>query len=146
MILRVPIDMKEKIILLVEDSENDVFLTRRASDKLDSPHRLLVAEDGAKALEYLFEHKFYSELEVCPLPDIVLLDLKLPKIGGLEVLKKIRSDERTRLLPVLIVTASDEKADVTAVNQLGGTSYTVKPVEARQYRETIQKLVSAYLS
>ena len=137
--------MREKIILLVEDNENDVFLTRRALAKVSFPYRLVVAGDGVEALEYLFEHKSNGDVEASALPDVVILDLKLPRIGGLEVLESIRSDERTRLLPVLIITASDEKADINAVSQLGGTSYTVKPIDAQQYRETIQKLVSEYL-
>ena len=135
--------MNEKIVLLVEDNEDDEFLTRRALSKLDIPHRLVVARDGVEALEFLSSQSRddYSNLPVC-----VLLDLKLPLVDGLQVLQEIRSNEKTSLMPVMVVTSSAEETDVRAARQLAVTSYTVKPSDSREYMEIIQKLVINCLS
>ena len=134
--------MKDKTILLVEDNENDEFLTRRALAKLNIPHELVVARDGVEALEYLYGQNAEdsSHLPVC-----VLLDLKLPRIDGLQVLKEIRSSEKTRILPVMIVTSSSEEIDIKSANQLEATSYTVKPSDSHDYAETVRKLVRSCL-
>ena len=134
--------MKEKTILLVEDNEDDEFLTRRALSKLEIPHKLVVARDGVEALDYLSgeRHDDHDNLPVC-----VLLDLKLPRIDGIQVLKEVRSGGRTCHLPVMVITSSAEEKDIKAANQLAATSYTVKPSDSREYTETIQKLVISYL-
>jgi two-component system response regulator len=134
--------MDRKTILLVEDNENDEWLTRRALSKLNQPINLVAAKDGVEALDYLHGQ---SQDDHYDLPICVLLDLKLPRIDGLQVLKEIRSNDKTRLLPVMIVTSSAEEIDVKAANQLAVTSYTVKPSDSREYTETIQKLVISCL-
>jgi two-component system, response regulator len=130
--------MPEKTILLVEDNENDVFLTRRALARSHTPHKLVVAHDGVEALDYLSGK---DPLKEAGQPVVVLLDLKLPRIDGLQVLKAIRSAEDTRDLPVMVFTSSSEEVDISAACRLGATSYTVKPVDSQQYIETILKLV-----
>jgi two-component system, response regulator len=130
--------MKEKIILLVEDNEDDIFLTRRALVKSDIPHRLVVARDGVEALDYLFTNNNNGKTN---LPDMVLLDLKLPRVDGLQVLKEIRSNEKTRNLPVKVLTSSSQEEDITMANQLGATSYSVKPTNAREYYDLIMMLL-----
>ncbi len=140
-----PTNIKQKTILLVEDNEYDRFLTKRALAKVGLADRLVTAKDGAEALNYLFDHGTNNGADSPGLPDVVLLDLKLPRVDGLEVLKEIRANEKTRLLPVLIVTSSDEKADITKASQLGATSYNIKPIDAAKYAEMVQKLVTKYL-
>lgn len=134
--------MSEKTILLVEDNDNHVFLTRRALAKLNIPCSLLVAQDGVEALDCLFGNNGHAQNK---LPDLVLLDLKLPRVDGLQVLKQLRSTDKTRSLPVMVVTSSSEEKDIAATNQLGVTSYTVKSSNSREYSEVIQKLVLPYL-
>jgi two-component system, response regulator len=137
--------MTEKTILLVEDNECDVFLTRRALAKLNIPHQLIVAKDGVEAHDYLFGNQSASQKDKPEVPDLVLLDLKLPRIDGLQILKQIRSDGTRQLLPVAIVTSSSEPEDIDATNQLGATAYCVKPVNANEYIEMINKLITNYL-
>jgi CheY-like chemotaxis protein len=133
--------MEEKIILLVEDNETDEWLARRAISRLNIPHKLVVARDGVEALDYLSsQSREGNNLPVC-----VLLDLKLPRIDGLQVLKEVRSNEKTRLLPVMVMTSSAEETDIKAANQLAATSYTVKPSDSCEYAETVQKLVVGYV-
>lgn len=130
--------MNEKTILLVEDNENDAFLTRRALTKSNIPHRLVIARDGVEALDYL-HGQGQNNCQVSL--DIILLDLKLPRIDGLQVLKEIRSNEKTRYLPVMILTSSSEEIDINVTNKLGATSYTVKPTDSHEYAETVQNLI-----
>jgi two-component system, response regulator len=139
-------NLKEKTVLLVEDNADDVFLTKRALANMDVAHRLVVAKDGVEALAYLSKHCSNNKSSGNGIPVVVLLDLKLPKIDGLEVLKEIRSNENTCLLPVLIVTSSDEKGDIINANQLGATSYNVKPIDSAKYIEMIQRLISPYFN
>ncbi len=134
--------MAEKTILLVEDNDNDIFLTRRALARSPIPRKLVVARDGVEALNFL---SFKDLPQEAYLPDMILLDLKLPLIDGLQVLEAIRSGEKTRDLPVIVVTSSSEKVDISAACRLGATSYTVKPTNSDEYIETIQKLVLNYL-
>jgi two-component system, response regulator len=131
--------VKEKIILLVEDNENDIFLTQRALVKSDVPHRLVVVRDGVEALNYLFTDSDNNDED--NLPDVVFLDLKLPRVDGFQVLKEIRSHEKTSHLPVKIFTSSSQDEDITLANQLGATSYSVKPTNAREYYDLIEKLL-----
>jgi len=130
--------MKEKIILLVEDNENDIFLTQRALVKSDVPHRLVVVRDGVEALDYLFANKGNGDDN---LPDVVFLDLKLPRVDGFQVLKEIRSREKTCHLPVKILTSSSLEEDITLANHLGATSYSVKPTNAREYYDLVKMLL-----
>ena len=132
--------MKSKIILLVEDNPSDIGLTKRALDKSHIANELVVAEDGQEALDYVFGAGAYAGRDVTQLPALVLLDLKLPRVGGLEVLRRIRADERTRRLPVVILTTSQEEQDVAASYDLGVNSYIRKPVDFNQFAQAIQHL------
>jgi two-component system, response regulator len=116
-------------ILLVEDNPNDAELTIRAIKKRNLVNPIHVVEDGAEALDFLFCRGVYSGREISSPPKVVLLDLKLPKVNGLEVLKEIKSDERLRSVPVVVVTSSKEDPDIKAAYCLGANSYVVKPVD-----------------
>jgi two-component system, response regulator len=128
--------MSTKTILLVEDDPSDIDLTRRAFAKSRVANELVVVEDGQEALDYLLG----EERSAADLPALVLLDLKLPKVQGLEVLRRIRADERTKRLPVVILTSSTEEKDVAAGYDNGGNSYIRKPVDFAQFIEAIRQL------
>ena len=132
--------MKSKIILLVEDNPSDVGLTQRALAKSHVANELVVAEDGQEALDYLFGAGAYAGRDVTELPALVLLDLKLPRVDGLEVLRQIRADERTRRLPVVILTTSREEQDVAQSYDLGANSYIRKPVDFTQFAQAVEHL------
>jgi CheY-like chemotaxis protein len=132
--------MKEKIILLVEDNPDDVALTIRALKKNNILNKMIVANDGVEALDYLFGTGVHAGRDVKELPVVILLDLKLPKIDGLEVLKRIRQNELTRLLPVVILTSSAEDTDKINGYTLGANSYVRKPVDFAQFTEAIKVL------
>jgi len=132
--------MNSKIILLVEDNPSDIGLTKRALGKSHVANELVVAEDGQAALDYVFGAGAYAGRDVAELPALVLLDLKLPKVSGLEVLRRIRADERTRRLPVVVLTTSKEERDVAASYDLGVNSYIRKPVDFTQFAQAIQHL------
>jgi two-component system response regulator len=119
-------------ILLVEDTEDDIELTRRALKKNRLTNPLVVARDGQEALDYLFGDE--------ELPAIILLDLQLPKIGGLEVLRRLKSDPRTRLIPIIILTSSREERDVVDGYTNGANSYIRKPVDFDQFTEAVRQL------
>jgi CheY-like chemotaxis protein len=129
--------MIPKIILLVEDNPSDIALTQRALNKSHVANQLVIVQDGQEALDYLFNCVDCSDL---PLPALVLLDIKLPKVDGLEVLRQIRADKRTRRLPVVMLTSSIEEEDVGASYDLGVNSYIRKPVDFIQFAEAIQHL------
>jgi two-component system response regulator len=129
-----------KIILLIEDNSSDVELTRRALGKAKIANHLVVAEDGEEALNFLFAAGVYAGRDVSDLPALALLDLKLPKIPGLEVLRRIRSDARTRRLPVVILTSSNEEQDLATGYDLGVNSYIRKPVDFKQFTRCIEQL------
>lgn len=131
--------MDPKIILLVEDNPSDIGLTQRALAKSHIANELVVAEDGQEALDYLFGDGATGQ-GVAQLPTLVLLDLKLPRVDGLEVLRRIRADERTRRLPVVVLTTSQEAPDVAASYDLGVNSYIRKPVDFNQFAQAIQQL------
>ena len=132
--------MEEKIILLVEDNPDDVELTLRAFKKNNILNRVILAKDGAEALEYLFGTGTYAGRDLKDLPGVILLDLKLPKIDGLEVLRRIRQDNRTKLIPVVILTSSAEPKDVVNGYSLGANGYVRKPVEFGQFVEAMRNL------
>jgi two-component system response regulator len=132
--------MKERVILLVEDNPDDEELTIRTLKKNNILNEVVVAHDGSDALDFLFGSGKYSKRDTAIMPVIVMLDIKLPKINGLEVLKRIRSDERTKLLPVVILTSSDEERDLVESYQLGANSYVRKPVDFTQFQKAVQQL------
>jgi len=132
--------MEDKTILLVEDNPDDVELTIRALKKNHILNRMIIAKDGVEALDYLFGTGIHSGRDVNNLPVLILLDLKLPKIDGLEVLKRIRQNELTHLLPVVILTSSQEEKDKINGYELGANSYIRKPVDFTQFTEAIKAL------
>jgi two-component system, response regulator len=132
--------MNGKVILLVEDNPDDEALTLRALKKNNILNDVIVAHDGVEALEYLFGTGRYEGRDPSILPQIVLLDLKLPKVDGLEVLRSIRADERTRLLPVVVLTSSKEEQDLLQSYSLGANSYVRKPVDFNQFTEAVRQL------
>ncbi len=131
----------DKTILLVEDNPNDEILTLRAFEKNNIANKIAVARDGAEALDYLFGTvASTNEGDIREIPQVILLDLKLPKVDGLEVLKRIRFEERTRLLPVVILTSSKEEKDIVESYNLGANSYIRKPVDFDQFTEAVRQL------
>ena len=132
--------MSERIILLVEDNPNDETLTLRALQKNNIMNKVVVARDGAEALDYLFAKGAYANRDASEMPQIVLLDLNLPKVSGFEVLQRIRADERTKVLPVVILTSSNEDKDLIAGYNKGANSYIVKPVDFVQFSEAVRQL------
>ncbi len=132
--------MFSRTILLVEDNPDDEALTLRALKKNNITNEVVVARDGAEALDYLFGTGAYAGRDVNIQPQVTLLDLKLPKIDGLEVLKRLRADERTRLLPVVILTSSTEEQDRLRGYGLGANSYVRKPVDFDQFIEAVRQL------
>jgi CheY-like chemotaxis protein len=132
--------MHNKTILLIEDNPDDEALTRRALQKNHRIKEVIVAHDGVEALEYLFASGVHAGRDTDMLPQVVLLDLKLPKIDGLEVLRRLRVDERTRLLPVVVLTSSNEEQDLINSYHLGANSYIRKPVDSVQFSEAVRQL------
>jgi two-component system response regulator len=132
--------MEEKTILLVEDSPDDVALTKRAIEKSHILNKLVVAQDGVEALDYIFGAGKWAGRDLSLMPQVVLLDLKLPKVDGLEVLRRIRANERTKLLPVVILTSSREESDLISGYSLGANSYIRKPVSFAQFAEAVRQL------
>jgi two-component system, response regulator len=132
--------MRNKIILLVEDNPDDELLTLRALKKNGVLNEVVVARDGVEALDYLFANGVHSGRDTGDMPQLILLDLKLPKVDGLEVLKRLRSDERTRLLPVVILTSSKEQQDMLDGYGLGANSYVRKPVNFEQFVTVVEQL------
>jgi two-component system, response regulator len=132
--------MAEKTILLVEDNPDDVALTVRAFQKNNVANRIVVAADGAEALDYLFATGPHAGRDLKEMPSMILLDLKLPKIDGLEVLRRLRADERTKLLPVVILTSSKEDQDLVKGYALGANSYVRKPVDFNEFQEAARQL------
>jgi two-component system response regulator len=135
--------MEEKIILLVEDNPDDVDLTLRAFNNNNISNKIIVAKDGAEALDYMHGTGMYAGRDIEDLPVVILLDLKLPKIDGMEVLRSIRQNELTSLIPVVILTSSAEQKDVIEGYKLGANSYIRKPVDFEQFVEGV-KLLGLY--
>ena len=132
--------MNNNIILLVEDNPDDEVLTLRALEKNNILNKVVVAHDGVEALDYLFGEGDYAGRDTSVMPEVILLDLKLPKIDGLEVLRRIRADGRTKLLPVVILTSSKEERDMIEGYSRGANSYIRKPVDFVQFGEAVQQL------
>jgi two-component system, response regulator len=129
-----------KTILLVEDNPDDEELTLRALKQHNILNEVVVARDGAQALDYLFGTGSYSDNGPAQLPELVLLDLKLPKLNGLEVLHRLRSDSLTRLVPVVVLTSSSEEEDIIDSYERGANSYVRKPVSFNQFTEAVRQL------
>ena len=132
--------MGSKVILLVEDNPDDETLTLRAFKKNNIGNEVVIARDGAEALDYLFGAGAYAGRDMSVMPAITLLDLKLPKVDGLEVLRRLRANDRTSLLPVVILTSSKEEQDLLNGYKLGANSYIRKPVDFGQFVEAVRQL------
>jgi CheY-like chemotaxis protein len=132
--------MNNKILLLVEDNPDDEALTLRAFAKNNIANEVVVARDGVEALDYLFGTGAHAGRDVRVQPQVILLDLKLPRIDGLDVLRRLRADERTTLLPVVILTTSKEEQDIIQSYRLGANSYIRKPVDFVQFIEAVRQL------
>jgi len=127
-------------ILLVEDNPNDVELTLHALKKNNLTNRVYVVRDGAEALEYLFSSGAYAGRDLNQTPKVILLDLKLPKVDGMEVLRRVKADASTRSIPVVVLTSSREERDIVESYQLGVNSYIAKPVDFEQFTEAVRQL------
>jgi two-component system, response regulator len=132
--------LSEKVILLVEDNADDEDLTLRALKKSNIMNRVVVARDGVQALDYLFIRGDHATRDASEQPQVILLDLKLPKLDGLEVLRALRADPRTKLLPVVILTSSAEEQDILRGYNLGANSYIRKPVDFTQFVDAVRQL------
>jgi len=132
--------MDKRFILLVEDNPDDVELTKRALKIHNIANEVIVARDGVEALDYLFATGAYAGRDTTVTPQLVLLDLKLPKVDGLEVLRRLRTDERTMFLPVVILTSSKEEQDLVNGYKLHANSYIRKPVDFNQFSEAVRQL------
>jgi len=133
-------NQKSKVILLVEDNPDDEELSLRELKKSYLMHEVIVVRDGEEALDYLFGKGHYAERDMSVIPLIVVLDLKLPKIDGLNVLRSIRADERTKLLPVIILTSSKEEKDLINGYKLGAISYIRKPIDFNKFEKALRQL------
>ena len=132
--------MSERYILLVEDNPDDEELTLLSLRKNNLAHQIVVVRDGVEAIDYLFGNGQYAGRDLSQMPTVILLDLKLPKLDGLGVLKRLRADERTRNLPVVVLTSSSQDADVIASYNLGANSYVRKPVEFGAFVDAVSNL------
>jgi two-component system response regulator len=132
--------MSERVILLVEDNADDEALTMRALKKNNITNEIVVARDGVEALDYLFGTGLHADRDTSIQPELILLDLKLPRVDGFEVLKKLRGDKRTMLLPVVILTSSNEQQDIVSGYGLGANSYVRKPVDFQHFLDAVRQL------
>ncbi len=132
--------MEKGNILLVEDNPDDVELTLRALEKGRIMNKVVVARDGVEALDYLFGTGIYAGRDTSLMPAVILLDLKLPKVDGIEVLRRLRANEQTKLLPVVILTSSKEEKDLINGYKFGANSYVRKPVDFTQFAEAVRQL------
>ena len=132
--------MHERVIVLVEDSANDEELTLRAFRKSNIMNRVVVVRDGAEALDYFFQRGAHAGRPTGEVAQVVLLDLKLPKVDGLDVLRALRADDRTRLIPIVILTSSAEDQDLVRSYGLGANSYVRKPIDFSQFVDAVRQL------
>jgi two-component system, response regulator len=137
-------DRNARLVLVVEDNADDERLTVRAL-KMGQPVRIVVARDGREALEYLFEGRILGDLEQHEYPDLVLLDLKLPKVNGIEILKRIRESGPTQQIPVVVLTSSDEERDISQCYANGSNSYICKPIDFTEFTETVKSVADYWL-
>jgi two-component system response regulator len=133
------------VILLVEDNSDDEEITLRAFRKSNVLSEIVVVRDGVEALDYMFAAGTHAGRKTNPLPDVILLDLKLPKVGGLEVLRRLRGEERTRRVPVVVLTSSNEEKDIQSSYDLGANSFVRKPVDFTQFIEVARQLGQYWL-
>lgn len=138
--------MKNRAILLVEDSQDDVALMLRALKENHITNKITVVKDGEEALDYLAAQGNYAGRDINDLPQLILLDLKLPKLDGLDVLKQIRAVEQTRYVPVVILTSSKESVDLKAGYQLGANSYIQKPLDFSRFIEAVREIAVYWLN
>ena len=138
--------MKNNVVLLVEDNNRDEMLTLRAFAKSNLASEVVVVHDGVEALDYLFGTGPYADRDTEILPKLVLLDLKLPKMNGLQVLERVRADERTKMLPIVIFTSSSEDEDIIKSYGLGANSYVRKPIDFDEFTEATRQLGVYWLS
>jgi two-component system response regulator len=136
---------RSKVILLVEDNEDDIDLALRAFQKSNLANEIVVARNGQEGLDYLFGEGRYAGRDTRIMPDVVLLDLKLPLVDGLEALRRIRSDPRTRRQPVVILTSSNEETDILRSYDLGANSFLRKPVDFVEFVESVRQLGAYWL-
>lgn len=134
------INAKEVEVLIVEDNPQDVELTMRALKKHHLANNVVVVGDGEDALDFIFARNAYNHRNIDSRPKVILLDLKLPKVSGLDVLKQIKSDERTKIIPVVVVTSSREEQDIVRSYRLGVNSYVVKPVNFEKFAKAVAEL------
>ena len=132
-------------LLLIEDQPSDADLALRALDDLEIGGRVHLVEDGAEALDFVFGREAYADRSVADAPALILLDLKLPKVSGLEVLRCLKSDDRTREIPVIVLSSSKEDRDVARCYEMGVNSYVVKPVDFDRFTETVQRIGTYWL-
>ncbi len=132
--------VRDETILLVEDNPDDVELTLRAFRKNNIANNVMVAHDGVEALDYLFGRGAYADRNIKDTPRLILLDLKLPKLDGLQVLERLRADESTKLIPVVILTSSKEEQDLISGYRSGANSYVRKPVDFNQFVEAVHHI------
>jgi two-component system response regulator len=130
----------DETILLVEDNPDDVELTLRAFRKNNIAHNVVIARDGVEALDYLFGRGAYADRNIKDTPRLILLDLKLPKVDGLQVLERLRADEHTKLIPVVILTSSKEEQDLISSYKTGANSYVRKPVDFNRFVEAVRQI------
>ena len=131
--------MNTKVVLLVEDNADDVELTLRSFQKHNLCHKIIVTRNGEEALNYLFARGTFERRDPAESPALVLLDLKLPKVDGLEILRRVKADERTKMIPVVVMTSSKEDRDLVESYKLGVNSYIAKPVEFEKFLEAVQQ-------
>ena len=132
--------LQEVEILLVEDNMADAELTMRALKKAKIANNILHLKDGAEALDYLFGKDIYAERDLTKLPKVSLLDIKMPKVDGIEVLRQLKANEHTKVIPVVIMTSSNEEKDIVSSYQLGVNSYVVKPVGFEDFAKAVSEL------
>jgi two-component system response regulator len=137
--------MREKTVLLVEDNPDDEALTLSAFEKSGVPHAMVVVRDGAEALDYVFATGSHAGRDTSDIPDLILLDLKLPKFSGLDVLERLRADPRTRLVPVVVLSSSDEPDDQVKSYSLGANSYVRKSIDFDQFAAGMRMLADYWL-
>lgn len=133
-------DLNKIEILLVEDNMSDAEMTIRALKKNNLANKLLHLKDGAEALDFIFGQGIYSDHKIENIPKVILLDLKMPKVNGIEVLQKVRADDRTKKIPIVVLTSSNEDPDIQQCYRLGANSYVVKPVQFEKFIKAVSEL------